>query len=79
MRGEIAADDVSVLQLAALEGVFADVVDEQVTFVNAPVLAAERGVEVELTTVAGERRTTAASCSCAARCPTARRSPSPAR
>lgn len=50
VRGEIAAHDVSVLQLAALKGVFADVVEEQVTFVNAPALAVERGVEVSLTT-----------------------------
>ena len=50
VRGEIAELDVSVLQLAALKGVFADVVEEQVTFVNAPTLAAERGVEVSLTT-----------------------------
>src|SRR5207253_2724762 len=50
VRGEITAHDVSVLQLAALKGVFADVVEEQVTFVNAPALAAERGVEVSLTT-----------------------------
>jgi D-3-phosphoglycerate dehydrogenase len=49
VRGEITAYDVSVLQLAALKGVFADVVEEQVTFVNAPTLAAERGVEVALT------------------------------
>jgi D-3-phosphoglycerate dehydrogenase len=48
VRGEIAAYDVSVLQLAALKGVFADVVEESVTFVNAPTLAAERGVEVSL-------------------------------
>jgi D-3-phosphoglycerate dehydrogenase len=46
VRGEIAELDVSVLQLAALKGVFADVVEEQVTFVNAPALAAERGLEV---------------------------------
>jgi D-3-phosphoglycerate dehydrogenase len=50
VRGEITAHDVSVLQLAALKGVFADVVEEQVTFVNAPTLAKERGVEVSLTT-----------------------------
>ncbi|MCU1594490.1 MAG: phosphoglycerate dehydrogenase [Frankiales bacterium] len=50
VRGEITAHDVSVLQLAALKGVFADVVEEQVTFVNAPALAAERGVAVSLTT-----------------------------
>ena len=50
VRGEITAHDVSVLQLAALKGVFADVVEEQVTFVNAPALAAERGVDVSLRT-----------------------------
>ena len=50
VRGEITAYDVSVLQLAALKGVFADVVEEQVTFVNAPALAVERGVEVSLST-----------------------------
>ncbi|MGB8649740.1 MAG: phosphoglycerate dehydrogenase [Mycobacteriales bacterium] len=50
VRGELTAYDVSVLQLAALKGVFADVVEEQVTFVNAPALAAERGVEVSLST-----------------------------
>jgi D-3-phosphoglycerate dehydrogenase len=49
VRGELSAYDVSVLQLAALKGVFASVVEEQVTFVNAPTLAAERGVEVSLT------------------------------
>ena len=48
--GEIAELDVSVLQLAALKGVFTDVVEEQVTFVNAPTLAAERGLEVRLST-----------------------------
>jgi D-3-phosphoglycerate dehydrogenase len=52
VRGEITAYDVSVLQLAALKGVFADVVEEQVTFVNAPALAAERGVDVSLSTYA---------------------------
>jgi D-3-phosphoglycerate dehydrogenase len=36
VRGEIAELDVSVLQLAALKGVFSEVVEEQVTFVNAP-------------------------------------------
>jgi D-3-phosphoglycerate dehydrogenase len=52
VRGEIAAFDVSVLQLAALKGVFADVVEEPVTFVNAPLLAAERGVELGMVTSA---------------------------
>jgi D-3-phosphoglycerate dehydrogenase len=50
VRGEIAELDVAVLQLAALKGVFSEVVEEQVTFVNAPALAAERGVETSLTT-----------------------------
>jgi len=48
VKGEIAAYDTSVLQLAALRGVFTDVVEDQVTFVNAPLLAAERGIEVGL-------------------------------
>ncbi|NDL60853.1 phosphoglycerate dehydrogenase [Phytoactinopolyspora mesophila] len=50
VRGEIAAHDVKVLELAALKGVFADVVEEQVSYVNAPVIAADRGVEVRLVT-----------------------------
>ncbi len=50
VRGELAAEDVSVLQLAALRGVFSAVVDEQVTFVNAPRLAQERGVAVAVVT-----------------------------
>lgn len=52
VRGEISAYDVSVYQLAALKGVFTDVVEEQVTFVNAPLLAKERGLEVGLATYA---------------------------
>jgi D-3-phosphoglycerate dehydrogenase / 2-oxoglutarate reductase len=52
VRGEITAYDVKVLELAALKGVFTDVVEETVTYVNAPVLAADRGVEVRLTTSA---------------------------
>ncbi len=50
VRGEITEHDVSVLQLAALKGVFADVVEEPVSYVNAPLLAQERGVEVSLST-----------------------------
>lgn len=46
--GEIAVHDVDVLKLAALKGLFADIVEEQVTFVNAPNLASERGLEVRL-------------------------------
>jgi D-3-phosphoglycerate dehydrogenase len=50
VSGEIVANDVSVLKLAATKGLFASVVEEQVTYVNAPHLAAGRGVEVTLTT-----------------------------
>jgi D-3-phosphoglycerate dehydrogenase / 2-oxoglutarate reductase len=50
VRGEIAGLDVSVLQLAALKGVFSDIVEDAVTYVNAPLLAADRGVEVGLVT-----------------------------
>src|SRR5580700_5689575 len=50
VRGEVAGMDVSVLQLAALKGVFSDIVEDAVTYVNAPLLAAERGVQVSLVT-----------------------------
>ena len=50
VAGELAVEDVTVLQLAALRGLFTHVVEDQVTFVNTPSLAAERGVDVELTT-----------------------------
>nr|WP_216658882.1 phosphoglycerate dehydrogenase [Nocardioides sp. zg-1230] len=52
VRGEITEYDVKVLELAALKGVFADIVEEQVSYVNAPLLAAERGTEVRLVTEA---------------------------
>jgi D-3-phosphoglycerate dehydrogenase len=50
VRGEITDYDVKVFELAALKGVFADVVENQVSYVNAPLLAAERGTEVRLVT-----------------------------
>jgi D-3-phosphoglycerate dehydrogenase len=50
VRGEIAVHDVSVLKLAALKGVFQNAVSEQVSYVNAPLLAEQRGVDVKLTT-----------------------------
>ncbi len=50
VSGEITAHDVSVLRLAALTGVLADVVAEPVTYVNAPVVAKARGIEVRLLT-----------------------------
>jgi D-3-phosphoglycerate dehydrogenase len=48
--GEIADHDVRVLELSALKGVFQMLVHDPVSFVNAPVLAEQRGVEVSLST-----------------------------
>ncbi|MCU1415990.1 MAG: phosphoglycerate dehydrogenase [Schumannella sp.] len=48
VRGEIAELDVSVLKLAALKGVFSNAVTEQVSYVNAPLLAEQRGIAVRL-------------------------------
>lgn len=50
VNGEIADKDVSVLKLSALKGLFKDVVSDQVSYVNAPLLAEERGIGVELVT-----------------------------
>jgi len=50
VRGEITAFDVSVLKLAALKGVFTNVVSESVSYVNAPLLAEQRGIAVRLVT-----------------------------
>ncbi|GAB3157400.1 phosphoglycerate dehydrogenase [Amycolatopsis sp. NPDC004378] len=50
VKGEISSEDTGVLQLAALRGVFTGVVEDQVTFVNAPQLAEKLGVQVELET-----------------------------
>ena len=50
IRGELAARDVKVLGLSATRGLFSAIVDEPVTFVNAPSVAAERGVDWEVTT-----------------------------
>jgi D-3-phosphoglycerate dehydrogenase / 2-oxoglutarate reductase len=46
--GDVASHDLAVLKLATTKGLFAPVVDEQVTYVNAMKLAGDRGVEVEL-------------------------------
>lgn len=48
VRGEITEYDVRVLELAALKGVFTDMQPDAVSYVNAPLLAAERGTEVRL-------------------------------
>lgn len=44
--GEIADHDIRVLELSALKGVFQMLVHDPVSYVNAPVLAEQRGVEV---------------------------------
>ena len=50
-QGELAAEDVEVLRLSALRGLFSTITDQQVTFVNAPALADERGLDSEISTV----------------------------
>lgn len=50
IRGEIAEFDVKVLKLAALKGIFTNIVSESVSYVNAPLLAEQRGISVRLTT-----------------------------
>ncbi|AWB96893.1 phosphoglycerate dehydrogenase [Agromyces badenianii] len=50
VRGELVDYDVSALKLAALKGVFTNVVSETVSYVNAPLLAEQRGVDVRLIT-----------------------------
>ncbi|MEU2038296.1 phosphoglycerate dehydrogenase [Nocardia niwae] len=50
VRGELAAQEVGVLELSALRGIFSALVEDQVTFVNAPALAKDRGITAEVTT-----------------------------
>ena len=50
VRGELAAYDVSVYRLAALKGYFTNQVTENVSYVNAPLLAEQRGITSTLTT-----------------------------
>ena len=71
VRGKIAEFDVSVVQLAVLKGVFSDVVEEQVTYVNAPLLAEQRGLEVVADQRRREPRLPQPDHACAARWPTA--------
>ncbi|QIS05313.1 phosphoglycerate dehydrogenase [Nocardia brasiliensis] len=51
VRGELAAQDVAVLELSALRGIFSALVEDQVTFVNAPALAKDRGITATVNTV----------------------------
>lgn len=50
VRGEITEYDVSIWELAALKGLFTDVTEDPVTYVNAPLIAEQRGCEVRLLT-----------------------------
>ncbi|GGC52054.1 phosphoglycerate dehydrogenase [Hoyosella rhizosphaerae] len=49
VRGELASEDVKILGLSAIRGLFSAVIDDAVTFVNAPSIAEERGVSAEVT------------------------------
>ncbi len=45
-EGDIAGYDTRILSLAAMKGFFASISDEQVTYVNAPQLAKDKGIEL---------------------------------
>ena len=49
-RGELSTEDVNVLGLSAVRGLFSGIIDEPVTFVNAATIAADRGVTIAVTT-----------------------------
>ncbi|WP_280274740.1 phosphoglycerate dehydrogenase [Nocardia wallacei] len=51
VRGELSSEDVAVLELSALRGIFSALVEDPVTFVNAPQLAKDRGIEASVSTV----------------------------
>ncbi len=48
VHGDLSEYDVSVFRLAALKGIFSNVVSETVSYVNAPLLAEQRGIDVRL-------------------------------
>ena len=56
VRGDLNEYDVSVLKLAALKGLFVRTLTENVSYVNAPLFAEERGIQVRLITDPIERR-----------------------
>ena len=55
VNGAIAENDTRILTLAGLKGLFSGIVHEPVTYVNAPLLAQERGIRVEETKSAQSR------------------------
>ncbi len=52
VRGELSVQDISVLGLSALKGLLTDVVEEGVSYVNAPLFAKDKGIEVSTSTSA---------------------------
>ena len=52
VRGDLSTADTTILQLAAVRGIFGPVITEAVTFVNAPSLAAEHGLQLSGTSTA---------------------------
>jgi len=52
VSGEITEHDVSIWELSALKGLFTDVTEDPVTYVNAPLMAKERGCDSRLVTTA---------------------------
>ncbi|WGD38254.1 phosphoglycerate dehydrogenase [Lysinibacter sp. HNR] len=48
VHGELSHHDIKVLRLAALKGIFTNVVSEPLSYVNAPLIAEQRGIEVRL-------------------------------
>ncbi|WP_080795245.1 phosphoglycerate dehydrogenase [Corynebacterium pacaense] len=49
-RGELSTEDVSALGLSAVRGLFSGIIEEPVTFVNAPRIAEERGLDITVKT-----------------------------
>lgn len=47
-KGELSTESIDALGLAAMRGVFTGFIDEQVTFVNTPTIAEERGVQLQV-------------------------------
>ena len=50
LRGEVVENDVKILQTSALKGVLTQLIDVAVTYVNAPNIAKDRGIETSLFT-----------------------------
>ncbi|HEY5856347.1 MAG TPA: phosphoglycerate dehydrogenase [Aldersonia sp.] len=48
--GELSVEQVEILKLSALRGLFSAIIEDPVTFVNAPALAQERGITAEVST-----------------------------